>query len=211
MNDVKDILNKMKFVPEELQDEVLKRIKECVEEEINKSCNPIDLAAQRLKELNFGSKDSERNSEQDRRIIRIIISCMPCDWFDMSPVYCESVKKTKDYGDWTSEWYVNEKLNEMLIDSIRDYDEDQSIVYLLKHITDQCYHGDVDIKKYSVWLWRDGANGELWINTTKSLAKEMLGWFEGCLYNGSDEDTECAYKLLNKLEKSFPKNKKEEK
>lgn len=208
MNDVKDILNKMKFVPEELQDEVLKKIKKCAEEEIAKSCNPIDLVAQRLKELNFGSKDSERDSEQDRRIIRIIISCMPCDWFDMKPVYCRSVKKTKEYDNWTSEWYVNQDLNDILRESIRDYNTDNEldrIIYLFKDIADQCYHGDIDINKDSVWLWRDGANGELWINTTKSLAKEMLGWFESCLYYGSDEDLECSYKLLNKLEKSFPK------
>ena len=32
MNDIKDILNKMKFVPEELQDEVLKRIKKYAED-----------------------------------------------------------------------------------------------------------------------------------------------------------------------------------
>ena len=51
MNDVKDILNKMKFVPEELQDEVLQRIKKCAEEEIVKSCNPIDLVVQRLKDF----------------------------------------------------------------------------------------------------------------------------------------------------------------
>ena len=90
MNDIKDILNKMKFVPEELQDEVLKRIKKYAEEEIVKSCNPIDLVTKKLKELNFGS---EENSEQDRRIIRIIINCMPYDWFYMNPIYCQSVKK----------------------------------------------------------------------------------------------------------------------
>lgn len=208
MEDIKNILNKMKFVPEELQDAVLKNIKDCVEKEIAKSCNPIDLATQRLKELNFGDKNSERDSEQDRRIIRIIISCMPCDWFWMKPVYCRSVKKTKDYDNWTSEWYVNQDLNNILREQIRDdsnNDELDSIIYLFKDLIDQCYHGDVDIKKDSVWLWRDGANGELWINTTKSLAREMLGWFEGCLYHGSDEDLECAYRLLNKLEKSFPK------
>ena len=71
MNDVKDILNKMKFVPEELQDSVLERIKECVEEEINKSCKPIDLVVQRLKELQFGDKKS-KDSAEDRRIIRMI-------------------------------------------------------------------------------------------------------------------------------------------
>ena len=72
MNDIKDILNKMKFVPEELQDAVLKKIKKSIEEEIVKSCNPIDLVTQRLKELNFGDKNSPKDSEQDRRIIRII-------------------------------------------------------------------------------------------------------------------------------------------
>ena len=114
MNDVKDILNKMRFVPEELQDTVLENIKKCVEKEITKSCNPIDLVTQRLKELNFGDKNSERNSEQDRRIIRIITKCMPCDWFYMKPVYCEAVQKTKEYDTWTSKWYVNEKLDKIL-------------------------------------------------------------------------------------------------
>ena len=209
MNDVKDILNKMKFVPEELQDEVLQKIKKCAEEEIVKSCNPIDLVVQRLKELNFGNKDSEKDSEQDRRIIRIIISCMPCDWFYMKPVYCESVKKTKDYDNWTSEWYVNESLNETLMKEIKDYSDDNEldiIVYLFKNITDQCCRKNIDITEDSVWLWRDGSNGELWIETTQTLAKEMLYWFEGCLYDDSEEDIKCAYKVLNKLEKSFPKD-----
>lgn len=208
MNDVKDILNKMRFVPEELQDTVLENIKCCIEKEITKSCNPIDLVTQRLKELNFGDKDSERNSEQDRKIIRIITKCLPCDWFDMEPIYCEAVQKTKDYGNWTSKWYANEKLNKILVETIREirgYDGDEYIVYLFKDLIDQCYHGDVDIKKDSVWLWRDGANGELWINTTKSLAREILGWFEHCLYHENEDDIECAYKVLNELEKSFPK------
>lgn len=208
MNDIKDILNKMKFVPEELQDEVLKRIKESAEKEIAKSCNPLDLVIQRLEELNFGSKDSERDSEQDRRIIRMIIACLPCDWFDMKPVYCRSVKKTKEYDNWTSKWYENQDLDDILRESIRDYSNDNeldSIVYLFQDITDQCYHGDIDIKKDSVWLWRDGANGELWINTTQSFAKEMLYWFKGCMCKENEDDVECAYKLLNKLEKSFPK------
>ena len=205
MNDVKDILNKMKFVPEELQDEVLKNIKKCAEEEIAKSCKPIDLVIKKLKELNFGS---EKDSEQDRRIVRIIAGCVPCDWFYMKPVYCKSVKKTKDYGNWISEWYENQDLDDILEDSVRDYSIDNEldmIIYIMKDITDQCYHKNIDIKKDSVWLWRDGANGELWIETTKSFAREMIGWFEGCLCNDVEEDIECAYKVLNKLEKSFPK------
>lgn len=207
MNDVKDILNKMKFVPEELQDDVLEKIKKCVEEEINKSCKPIDLVVQRLKELHFGDKKSE-DSEEDRKIIRMIISCMPCDWFYMNPVYCKSIKKTKDYGTWTSEWYANQDLNDILIESIVDYSDDKEldrIVYLFKDIAEQCYHRNINIKEDSVWLWRDGANGELWINTTKGLAKEMLYWFESCFDHENDEDVECSYKLLNKLERSFPK------
>lgn len=204
MNDIKDILNKMKFVPEELQDEVLKNIKECVEKEINKSCNPIDLVTQRLKELNFGNKNSEEDSEQDRRIIRIIISCMPTDWFYMAPIYCESqIKETSKNSTIT--YYENKKLNEFLTTEFTEQDDYESITYICKDLIDQCYHGNIDIKKDSVWVWKDGSNAEIWINTTKSLAREMLGWFESCLYHGSDEDTECAYKLLNKLEKSFPK------
>lgn len=203
MNDVKDILNKMKFVPEELQDAVLEKIKKSIEEEIVKSCNPIDLVTQRLKELNFGDKNSPKDSEQDRRIIRIITKCMPCDWFYMSPIYCESKIKETSKGS-TITYYENKKLNQLLVEEIQDYDAD-SIVYILKDITDQCYHGNIDIKKDSVWIWKDGSNAELWINTTQSLASEMLGWFESCLYHGSDEDLECAYKLLNALEKSFPK------
>lgn len=205
MNDVKDILNKMKFVPEELQNEVLKKIKKYAEKEIAKSCNPIDLATKRLKELNFGS---EENSEQDRRIIRIIINCMPYDWFYMNPIYCQSVKKTTDHGNWTSEWYANQDLNDILREQIRDYSDDNEldmIVYLFKEIAEQCYHRNINIREDSVWLWRDGANGELWINTTKGLAKEMLYWFESCFDHKNDEDVECSYKLLNKLEKSFPK------
>lgn len=205
MNDVKDILNKMKFVPEELQDEVLKNIKKCAEEEIAKSCKPINLVVKKLKELNFGS---EKDSKRDRKIIRIVVDSMPCDWFWMKPVYCKSVKKTKDYGNWTSEWYENKDLDDLLRESIKDYFADNEldrIVYLYKEIANQCYHRNINIKEDSVWLWRDGANGELWIETTKSLASEIFGWFEGCLENDVEEDTECAYKLLNRLEKSFPK------
>ena len=58
MNDIKDILNMMKFVPENMQDEVLQNIKKNIEEEINKSCNPIDLLVQRLKELKFGQEEN---------------------------------------------------------------------------------------------------------------------------------------------------------
>lgn len=205
MNDIKDILNKMKFVPEELQDEVLKNIKKCAEEEIAKSCKPIDLVVEKLKELNFGS---EKDSKKDRKIIRIVVDSMPCDWFWMKPVYCKSVKKTKDYGNWTSEWYENQDLDDLLRESIKGYVADNEldrIVYLYKEIANQCYHRNINIKEDSVWLWRDGANGELWIETTKSLASEIFGWFEGCLENDVEEDTECAYKLLNRLEKSFPK------
>ena len=38
MNDIKDILNKMKFVPEHMQDEVLRNIKDKIEEEIAEDC-----------------------------------------------------------------------------------------------------------------------------------------------------------------------------
>ena len=201
MNDIKDILNKMKFVPEELQDTILENIKVKVEEEIVKGCNPIDLVVAKLKELEFGNTDFGNDTEMDRRIIRIIISCMPTDWFWMKPLYCESVQKETDAGH---KYHENKSLNKFLEDMIKDDDPDV-VVCEFKDIADQCHQGNIDIKKDSIWFWRDGANGELWVNTTESLAKEMLYWFESCMYKGSEEDVECAYKLLNKLEKSFPK------
>ena len=202
MNDIKDILNKMKFVPEELQDAVLEKIKECVEEEIDKSCKPIDLVVQRLKELHFGDKKS-KDSAEDRKIIRMIISCMPCDWFYMKPIYCESTEKTSPTTEL--KYRSNEKLDKFLAQEFREYDDEEHIVYVFKDLMDQCYYGKIDIQRDSVWLWKDGANGELWIATTKGLAKEMLYWFESCFYHGCDQDVECSYKLLNKLERSFPK------
>lgn len=46
---------------------------------------------------------------------------------------------------------------------------------------------------------------KLGIYTANQLAKEMLYWFEKCLNPRDDEDIEWAYKVLNSLEESFPR------
>lgn len=201
MNDIKDILNKLKFVPEELQDTILENIKVKIEEEIIKGCNPIDLVVTKLKELEFGNTDFGNDTDMDRRIIRIIISCMPTDWFWMKPLYCESVEKETNAGH---KYYVNKTLFNFLETMIEEDDPDATACEFID-IANQCHKNNIDIKKDSLWLWRDGANGELWINTTTSLAQEMLYWFEDCMFKKDEEDIECAYRVLKKLEKSFPK------
>lgn len=201
MNDIKDILNKLKFVPEELQDTILENIKVKVEEEIVKGCNPIDLVVTKLKELEFGNTDFGNDTDMDRRIIRIIISCMPTDWFWMEPLYCESVEKETNNGH---KYHENKTLFNFLEKMIREDDYDTT-AYEFIDIANQCHKDNIDIKKDSLWLWRDGANGELWVNTTASLAREMLYWFEGCMFKENEDDVECAYRVLKKLEKSFPK------
>lgn len=202
MNDVKDILNKMKYVPEEMQDIVLKSIKEKVEEEIIKSYNPIDLVVNRLKELNFGV---EKDSEQDRRIIRMIISCMPPDWFYMKPIYCESIEKTKEYPTWTNKWKVNEQYEKFINKEIKELKDDDEIYCLVTDIAQKSSNYKIDVINNSYWIYKDGANWETWLYTTKELAKEFLSWFE-CIFDKSiEDDLIISYKVLNKLEKYLPK------
>ena len=191
MNDVKDILNKMKYVPEEMQDIVLKSIKE-----------KIELVVNRLKELNFGV---EEDSEQDRRIIRMIISCMPPDWFYMKPIYCESTEKTKKYPTWTNNWKVNEQYRKFIDKEIKELTNDDDIRCLVTDIAQKSSNYKIDVINDSYWIYKDGANGETWLYTTKELAKEFLSWFE-CIFDKSIEnDLIISYKVLNKLEKYLPK------
>lgn len=206
MNDVKDILNMMKFVPKNMQDEVLQNIKKSIEEEINKSCNPIDLVIQRLKELKFGE---EENSYQDRTIIRMISKCMPVDWFYMEPIYCESITKTKKHDNWTDIWKVNEEYKKFIKKEIKDAkrrdDDELAIYWLVRQIAQESNNRHIDVIKDSYWIHKDGANWETWLNTTKQLANEMISWFECCFDIDDESDVESAYKILNKLEENFPK------
>ena len=199
MKDIKNILNKMKFIPEELQDVVLENIKECIEKEIVKSYDPIKLLIEKLNKLNFGN-----DTEQDRKIIRIIIKCMPCDWFFMKPKYCEAVQKTKDYGDWTSKWYVNESFKKFIKNEIKDIEDENDAYYLIRQIAQEAKNKKIDVIDDSYWIHKDGANGEIWFHTTPQLAKEMIYWFEDCFSEDNEDDVETAYKILNELEKSFP-------
>lgn len=201
MNELKDILNKMKFVPEHMQDKVLENIVERIEEEINKSCNPVDLVVERLKELNFGNNENE---EIDRKIIRIIANCLPEDWFFMKPRYCESVERTKKHDNWTQKWKVNEVFDRFIKQEIKDKDDDDQTYWLIREIAQQSNAMNVDIIKDSYWIYKDGANWETWLYTTKELANEMSNWFIDCFYSSNEEDETC-YKILNELEKSFPK------
>ena len=189
MNDIKDILNMMKFVPENMQDEVLKNIKKNIEKEINKSCNPIDLLVQRLKELKFGQ---EENSYQDRAIIRIISNCMHPDWFYMKPIYCESRIKTKKYDNWTDKWSVNEEYEKFIEQEIKNAkrrdDEEHALYCLILRIVTESNDRHIDVIKDSYWIHKDGANWETWFNTTKQLANEMISWFECCFDGRMEED-----------------------
>jgi len=206
MDDIKDILNMMKFVPADMQDEVLKNIKKGIEKEINKSCNPIDLLIQRLKELKFGE---EENSYQDKKIIRIISKCMPIDWFYMEPIYCESKTKTKKYDNWTEHWKVNEEYEKFIKEEIKDAkrrdDDELDIYWLVREIAQESNNKHIDVIEDSYWIYKDGANWETWLNTTKQLANEMISWFECCFSKNDEDDVESAYEILNKLEENFPK------
>lgn len=204
MNDIKDILNKMKFVPENMQDEVLKNIKNKVEEEINKSCNPINLVIERLEELEFGY--SEEDTEKDRKIIRIIASCLNFEWYDMKPIYCESIEKTKEYPTWTNKWKVNEQYNKFIKDTIEGNENEKDyITYVITQIAQESHNKNIDVINDSYWIYRDGANWDIWLCTTKQLANEMKSLFRECFVSRDENDIKTCYEILNKLEKSFPK------
>ena len=202
MNDIKDILNKIKFVPEDMQDEVFKNIKKCVEKEIIKSCNPIDLLIQKLEELEFGKNE---DNEQDRRIIKTIVSCLEDDWFYMRPIYCKSVEKEKKVSDdYTRKYKVNKGFDDFIDKEIKEKDDDQ-IYWVIREVAQQCNAENIDCIKDSYWIYKDGANWETWIFTTKGLANEMLYWIRDCFFSSNHEDVEVCYKILNKIEKYYSK------
>lgn len=200
MNDIKDIINKMKFVPQEMQDEVLKNIKKCIENEIKKSCDPIKAVVERLNELEFGKSDDEFKTN---KIIGMIINSAPSNWFWMKPMYCRTNRITYEHSKVTDA--VNPDFTQFIESEIRNLDDPEREVWLLVEIAQQANTRNIDVIEDSYWVWKDGANAEIWIHTTNQLAKEMLYWFEKCLNPRDDEDIEWAYKVLNSLEESFPK------
>lgn len=200
MNDIKDIVNKMRFVPEHMQDEVFENIKKCIENEIQKSCNPIDLVIERLKELKFGETGNE---EATVKIIRIIKRTAPCDWFHMKPIYCSPTEQTAPSG---YKYLVNRPFSDFIREEYQqEIEGHHDVICLVTEIAQQANRKNIDVIESSYWMYKDGANGELWIETSESFAKEMIYWFEQCFCKDAEEDLEWAYKILNLLEESFPK------
>jgi len=200
MDDIKDIINKMKFVPEEMQDEVLRNIKKCIDNEISKSCDPIKTVVERLNELKFGQTDNEKRT---RRIIRIVINSAPSDWFYMKPIYCETKRITYKHSSVPDA--VNGRFTRFIESEIKDLDDAESKMWLLVRIAQLTNSRNIDVLEDSYWVWKDGANGEIWIQKTNQFATEVFFWFEHCLCSEDDEDAEWAYKVLNLLEEGFPK------
>lgn len=198
MNDIIDILNKIKFVPEHMQDEVFRNIKKCIENEVNKSCNPMKLLVKRLKELEFGETDSI----ETQKIISIVIHTAPSDWFWMKPIYCESTKrKSKSCG---FEYYVNNEFKRFVNKEMKHLDFEDKYGFVAT-IAQQAKIHKIDVIEDSYWIYKDGANAEIWLRTTTQFAKEMIYWFEWCIDDNAEEDNEWAYRILNSLEKNFPK------
>lgn len=156
MNDIKDIINKIKFVPEEMQDEVLKNIKRCIENEINKSCDPIKAVVERLNELKFGKSDDE---EKTNKIILRIINSAPSDWFYMKPIYCKTKRITYEHSSVPDP--INPDFTKFIESEIIDRGEPESIVWLLVQIAQQANRKHIDVLEDSYWVWKDGANGEI--------------------------------------------------
>lgn len=190
--DLKDIIKKINLIPEELQDNVIKNIENAIQKEIQASFNPVEEVCKKLDDIGFGTDKC-----CNEKIINIIIKELnEADYGDpffyMSPVLC----RNENHGK--TGYVSNRDLEKLLKEEINNIEPNFIIEFAYK-----C--NDVNLESDDVWIWKDGANWELWVSNTKDFAKEIKGWFNCCFIPTCDRDIKICYNILIRLNRIFPK------
>lgn len=148
--------------------------------------NAIERLEKKLEKLGFGECLS-----RDKKIIKIICKNLDGgDWCGMQPIYID------DVWSYNMQQFISKEIKENKNDI--DY-----VVSVMQRLIEEL-QDDVNIEKDGCWIYRDGANHDLWAYTHKGFVSEVNYWISDCLYEFNDSDINAAEIIIEELEKAFP-------